>query len=312
MGNLITSNSRSFRKSIPEYIHQNTKNSSSVGEFLHSLTKSEPKHYILAEVVFYLRFFWRVNTLPSKSNFFGVPEKHSESYDCFLSMMEEFHSLEGVDQPHFEAWKSTMQNKLFDITACGHFSDTIFWNIFFDSRKQSETAIARTHEDLFQTLPAPHQQITHEKLFHVLQTFPNKSFIIRFETDIHVFSLEFPAVESSNEPCRLEDRECYLIESILNIVDVNVKKLQHKKWIRAIHKSLIISVAEYQLRPALDRINNISTACYDVEQLCSKIPYYKGHKTWDEVLTIIHSLKVQLSHLDDPRPVYSNLMQYIV
>lgn len=306
MGNTSTHKLENSRETF--YEHLKKRDFSSVGNALNWINNYNPNHFTLSEVIFYARFFLAEDTTPAESQFFSVPSQASDSYDYFSDMLQFFLESGSDRKKAFkQAWESTMQNKLYNITACGHLSDVLFWSIFFDSRQEAKRAITSAHEAYFKS-PTPSM----EQFCKVLRENPDKSFVARFETDVHVFSLEFPKINKSSHS--LEERECYLIESVLNICDSRVRQLTIKRWLKLVSQSQVIAVAEYDIDQAVSRVKNTVRNCYNVSQLHSNLPYFTSTKSWNEILNSLHHLNLILQSIDESeerRSIYSNLLTHM-
>ena len=255
----------------------------------------------LSEISFFLRFYWRLNSLPNQSKFLAIPKRGSEEYEVYQLMKEVF--IEAEDENYQQkAWEYAMQNKLWDITACGHYCDTLFWNIFFSSKKDSKKAIKVTEELIFNSNEED-KSITIDVLQSILENYPEKSFVARLETNEHVFTLDFPALKDSEET-----RNYFQIESSLHLYDSFVQTIDWKHVEKFLQRAKIYSFAEYQHFDSINRLKEVVKTCYAEDQLNSVLSVYNTKLTWNQILDCIVKMNQITRKMEDPYSFYQDLI----
>eukprot|EP01094_Clydonella_sp_ATCC50884_P000911 TRINITY_DN10684_c0_g1_i1.p1 TRINITY_DN10684_c0_g1~~TRINITY_DN10684_c0_g1_i1.p1 ORF type:complete len:384 (-),score=116.97 TRINITY_DN10684_c0_g1_i1:127-1278(-) len=233
----------------------------------------------LSEFAFFLRFFvpdeWSLlqsgdvySFDPAASTFFAIPDVNADEltdsaivYDMFVQ-----HALEeppqGEEAVEMRAWRMLLCSRLTNMTACGHFADTLTWKIFFKTR---ECARNSAQKFAVNDLPGGDDKVDAISA-HVQAHEHGASFLVRVETDGHVFLVVLPQLPEGRT------RETvYVVESILHGCDCWVEEQEFASLADALGvRRGYIRVAclyEYNESDVVRRLGGFLEQCFAHERL---------------------------------------------
>ena len=115
---------------------------SSVGKQLMILAAPTDGIAGISELFFFIRFFWPYpELLPESSTFFCNPTQCelTPSEESTFSLLLECQPYgQTPEQSYLHAWRTQLESRLANMTACGHLADSLLDKIFFASSQERD------------------------------------------------------------------------------------------------------------------------------------------------------------------------------
>jgi len=220
--------------------------------------------YPLSELFFFLRFF------TTQQNYLEAPSgpKHPD-WEVYSIYAQSLGPEAGV--------KTFLENKLENMTACGHLADTLLSQIYFENAAEAKASAANHPinalniksrlDDLKQAMP------------------PDTSCVVRIEINgNHVYLLDLNTKSSAR------------IESLIHIKDSSARYVRKDKIEKELESCRgrydVFTVMEYNPQEASDRLKKALETCFSKKTLQTKFPMGTSPMQWTEILDFIYRINV--------------------
>ena len=260
----------------------------SVGKQLMTLAAPTDGIAGISELFFFVRFFWPYPELPPESStFFCDPTqgKLTLSEESTFSLLLECQpSGQTPKRSYLHAWRTQLESRLANMTACGHLADSLLDKIFFASSQERDQ-----HTIWLSNRDSPVTEVVDSFLrFLETATPDSESFVVRVEVaNCHVLLIEIPSSRA----------ECYRIESAIRIYDAKVTIGSAVKLISDLrhHGSLDkFEVFRYERASAHQRICDAYSACFDSARLAASVSCFSSEEStvvkWIDLLDAVYIL----------------------
>jgi len=253
-----------------------------------------------------------------KSNFGNVrsvPDSQTWN-DSFLPFKAYKQALSEIkpDELEKKAWELLLQNKLENMTACGHFADVFTWHIYFGSKEDAQHS---AHSIKLNSVPLHKRPMKFLK--KAKKNSQHKNYLVRVEIDDkHVYLLDIPAkpkVPSSSSSSSSSTPFGYKVESSLfgkdcSVCPYTLDEFSHHVAFEDVESLDKFTVYEYDTSATFSRITKNVQSCWGDESLKIPVIIFHSEKTWNDVLDFVDNVNSAV-HVTGVKGAWHSAPSYI-